>query len=226
MYSKISTYNEAVEIIKKIGFMPLSKNPFGFISFEDITFEENWHTGTEKDPWLWKDKVAYEKIASYSRVIGKRLAFISIEWYPYFLAMYRPSITVEERYEDGLIGNMSLQIYHCIKDDKPLNTHELKKRLGINKENKSKFENGLIELQGSMDITVFGASKRINKQGEYYGWLVSEYTTVEQWASPELLHISSKLSKHEAVKEITSKIREVSPSITEKDIYKFLGLKQ
>jgi hypothetical protein len=225
LYDKIITYNEAVEFIKKIGFMPFSKNPCGYVSLADITYGENWHTGSENDPWLWKDRIAFNKVASYSRVMGKKLMFISIEWYSYFLAVCRPGMTLEERYNNGIIGNMALKIYQCLKDNRPLNTHELKQFLGINKGNNSKFESGLVELQGTMDITVFGASRRKNRRGEYYGWLVSEYTTVEQWAGDEVLEMASKITREEALSIIVSRVREIVPAITDKEICSFLGLK-
>ncbi|MDP4093412.1 MAG: hypothetical protein Q8920_08630 [Bacillota bacterium] len=226
MYGKISTYEEAVKFIEKIGFMTLSKNPFGFVSLEEITFAGNWHTGNEKDPWLWKDRLAFEKIASYSKVMGKRPAFISQEWYPYFLSMCRYPLSVEQRYENGIIGNMSLLIYRQLKDNRPLNTHELKTRLGINKENERRFENGLVELQGNMDITVFGACRRVDRQGENYGWLISEYTTVEQWAKPEVFKAAASIPRQEAVEKVVCRIKDISPNIAEKDIFKFLGIKK
>lgn len=69
-----------LHFINKVGFLPLSKNAFGYVSLEDMTHPYSWHTGNEDiDPWIWKDKVAAEKKAAYTKIFNKKPGFISLE---------------------------------------------------------------------------------------------------------------------------------------------------
>lgn len=225
MFDNITTYAEAVAFIHKVGFLPLSNNPFGTTSLEGVTDEKSWHTGEETDPWLWKDRIAFEKKASYSRVMGKRLSFVDMEFYPYFISAYKSPLSIQDRYEDGLLSPMALHIYKCLKDERPLSTLELKERLSITKENSSRFVNGMSELQCGLDITVFGASRKLNKQGQPYGWLVSEFTTVEQWAPDEVFKKAVEIPRSDAIEKIVSGAAKIAPNLSEKDMQKFLGIK-
>lgn len=227
MTSKVRTYDEMVEYIKQIGFLPLSKNPIGYISLEDLTPPYSWHTGNEYDPWTWKDRVAFEKKAAYARIFNKKPLFVSLEWYPYFLAVYKKPETVSERYESGTVSNMALRIYELLESNGSLNTHDIKRLLGIrSKEDSYKYEKGIVELQESMDITVCGASKRVDKFGQPYGWLISEYTTIEQWMGEEALNSISLIPRSEALSKLVSKVKEIAPQATENKILKFLALKK
>lgn len=226
MTLKIKTYDEMVEYINQIGFLPLSKNSIGYISLEELTPAYSWHTGDEYDPWTWKDKVAFEKKAAYAKIFNKKPLFVSLKWYPYFLAVYKKPETVRERYESGTVSNMALRIYELLESNGPLNTHDIKRLLGIRtKEDLNKYEKSIVELQESMDITVYGASKRVNKLGQPYGWLISEYTTIEQWMGKEVLNGISMISRSEAINKLISKVKEIVPQATENQVLKFLALK-
>lgn len=225
MFEKISTYEEAVALIHKVGFMPLSNNRFGFISLEGVTEEKNWHTGEPVDPWLWKDRIAFEKKASYSRIMDRRLSFVDIDFYPYVISAYKSPLSIQDRYEDGLLSPMALSIFKCLNNERPLSTSELKERLSITKENSSRFDNGMSELQCGFDITVFGASKKVNKQGQPYGWLISEYTTVEQWAPDEIFKKAVEIPRSDAIEKILSRVKSIAPDLSGKELQKFLSIK-
>lgn len=225
MRKRLTTYEAAVEYINTVGFLPLSRNALGFLSLEEITPAGSWHTGLDTDPWIWKDRVAAEKKAAYSKIIGKRPSFISLSWYPYFLAAYRPGKTPFERYNDGTLSGMAKKLFDLISSSGPLQTHTLKRLLSVDKKSGSRFESGLTELQWTMDITTCGAYRRISGRGEEYGWLITEYTTVEKWAAPELMERASRIDRAEALDKIVSSVRSALPGSKQENILKFLGLR-
>ncbi len=220
----ITTYAEAAALIREYGFLLLSRNPWGLVSLEEVTAPEAWHTGDAGDPWLWKDRLASEKQAAYARVFGRRPGFIAPEWYQRFLAAYRPAAGVAERYQSGELGHLDYRLYTTLQGCGTLNTHDLKTILQVSGEAKRDFENALVGLQGTMDITVAGASRRLNRNGEPYGWLVSEYTTVGQWAGPEMLAGSRDWERAEAGRQIAARAQELCPGLSAREAGRLLGL--
>jgi len=78
----VKTYVEASRAVEQLGILPLS----GFIpahpSLDSITEPAAWHTGTDTDPWHWRDRFASEGIAAYGRFIGSRPILIAQGVFP------------------------------------------------------------------------------------------------------------------------------------------------
>lgn len=51
----------------------------------------------------------------------------------------------------------------------------------LGKEHKKAFDQGLQELQGSMDIVISGIKEKHNEAGETNGWNSTSYETMEGW---------------------------------------------
>ena len=65
-----------------------------------------WHTGDpETDPWEWRMRVLEEKKEiAYAKVFFNASGYIAKGWYPYFLAVRRQGMTLEDWYEIGKIS--------------------------------------------------------------------------------------------------------------------------
>ncbi|MGE5559175.1 MAG: hypothetical protein ACM3WV_11315 [Bacillota bacterium] len=223
---KIKTLRDAVEFIDQSGFLFLFRHPYGFHSMWDLVPGGTWFTGEENDPWRWKDEIAREKKAVYTKFCGNRSIFIALDWYPKFLAVYRPSGDLRDRYLDGLVSRMSMEIHQCLDENGPQNTHNLKGLLGIrSKEAGRAFERSLLELQNQMYITICGASQRINKSGEPYGWMNSEYELVDRWFGASILNRASEIPKLTAMEKIASRAKETAPGLAEQDVKRSFRLK-
>jgi len=220
----LKTYEQAVEFVNHMGFLPLSRNSCGYISLADMTSPSQWHTNLSCDPWIWKDKMAFENKAAYAKIFSKRPMFVSLKWYPVFLSYFRPSDSMEGLHKKGVISFYAYQIYKLLNEFGKLNTHNLRNMLHIKREEKSKFRNALIELQIKMFITVCGVSQKENKEGLPYGWHVTDYDLVERWCSREICHQSLEFSAREAGKMIKDHIRKNKPDMDEKEIEKFIGI--
>lgn len=221
---KVRRYEQAIDVINKIGFMPLSKNPFGYISLEGITDFSCWHTGSDNDPWIWKDKIALEKKAAYTKLFSYKPMFISWEWYSIFMSFFRPKENPDELYEKGELSLYAKQIYNLLKGTGSLNTHEIKCLLNAQHE-KTKFENALNELQARMFITVCGASQKKNKEGIPYGWFITKYALVEEWIDEIYYSSPNMIPADEAENRIKGHICRLIPDMTDKNIKRFIGVK-
>ena len=71
-YPIVKTYEEASRAIEHLGILPLSRSIPAHPSLDSITEPAAWHTGTETDPWHWRDRFASEGIAAYGRFLGSR----------------------------------------------------------------------------------------------------------------------------------------------------------
>src|SRR5215472_17619589 len=107
----VKTYEEASRAVEQLGILPLSSFIPDHPSLDSITHDSAWHTGTETDPWHWRDRFASEGIAAYGRFIGPKPILISREIFPLVKCLLTPSETIEERYAAGLLARSTVQVY-------------------------------------------------------------------------------------------------------------------
>lgn len=222
----IKEYEEFVQLINEIGFMPLSNNCIDFISLSAITHAESWHTDHPDDPWLWKTRVETEHKAAYAKIFDKKPGFISLDWYPVFLAARRNNKGFDELYSDGLMSNYAKQIYSLFEHKYELAAHEIKALIGYGKESASKYEAALIELQMKMLVTGNGLKYKLSKSGEEYGWPVISYTTTERWIGQELMEKARNIDPAYAMETITKRIDEICPGADKRRIKKFIDFEK
>jgi len=222
--NNIVLYDEAVELINEAGFLFLSKNKYDYLSLENVTNEHVWYNGSKDDPWVWKDKIAYEKKAAYAKLFSKKPMFVSWEWYPVFLAYLRKGWDKEDFYESGHLSNFAKEIYDMLEVEKVLPTHEIKKYFKAEKE-KTIFDNALTELQTKMLVTISGSSQKINNNGEPYGWFVSNFALVDQWIDLEILKKAEAIKFEDAKEAIYSQIRKTNGELNDKQIDRLIGVK-
>ncbi len=221
---KIVEYRDFVAKVEEVGFMPLSNNPIGFLNLSDLTLEENWHTGLDSDPWSWRVKAEENKVAAYAKLFNKKPGFISLEWYPKFIAARRQGRSFDEMYSEGLLSSYAKQIYDLFQKHDILAAYEIKSLCGIKKETNSKFESAMSELQMKMFITSNGTKRKINAEGEAYGWPSTAFSTVEAWAGEELIQKADAIAWQQAVEEITERIKAYAPSAQGAKLRGFIGI--
>lgn len=178
----VYTYDEAIEVIKEIGFLPLAKLLPDYPSLDSITLKEHWYTGTELDPWLWRAKFPVDGEAAYGKFVKKKSVLISRELLPLVRTILGSSLSVKERYHDGLISREAEVLYTLICENQGIDTRVLRAEAGMkDKEKKKPFDNALVELQGLMDIVVSGTQTKTNESGEKNGWSSTSYETMNYW---------------------------------------------
>jgi hypothetical protein len=183
-----------------------------------------WHTGDpDTDPWEWRMRVLDERNdIAYSKVFFRKAGFITKEWYPYFLAARRKGLTFSEIYADGVISHEAKRLYEVLGDGFPVPLHALKQLAGFGKEDKSKFERGLVELQMRLFITMCGRQQKVSQRGEEYGWSSTVFCTTEQFWGDEVFEKAAEISTDEAEKAITERVYQLNPNADAKKIKKFI----
>ncbi len=224
----ITCFNDFCKELRKCGFSMGGGNAKGIFSLVDGDWKTQdpdspikWHTGNpETDPWEWRMRVLEEcDDIAYAKVFFGTSGYITKKWYPYFLAVRRQGMVFDEWYDEGKISQMEKNIYEVISENGSVALHDLKRECNITKEETSKFERALTNLQKNLFITMCGRKQKVNKFGEGYGWNSTVFCTVEEFWGEDL---STVVSYEEAYQKIHDHILELNPNAEEKVIKKFI----
>ena len=83
--SRVQTWEDLIDLINEVGFLPLFKNEVDGFSVEENTGDLYWWTGDEEqDPWEWRCLMARSGKVAYGKFFGKKAGFISRAWFPHF----------------------------------------------------------------------------------------------------------------------------------------------
>lgn len=189
---------ELLDVIGKIGFLPLFSNGVQGFSVESMTDPAMWWTGDETtDPWEWRIVLTRTGKVAYGKFFGGRAGFISKKWFPYFANYRRCGYDFDALYDDGKAGyrekllmdlfvpkgvdmwdvkKSALEKYGCAQE---LYTFEMKEKGGFGKGGEKNFEGVLAKLQMQTYLVAKDFRPRLNKKGDEYGWPVAIMTPPE-----------------------------------------------
>ena len=187
----INDFSDFCTALLDSGFSMGGGNDKGIFSIIPFTWEEQsfidspikWHTGDiETDPWEWRMRVLEERDdIAYAKLFFSTSGYITKDWYPYFYSLRRKGESFEDAFYSGTINQTAKHIYEIISQNGVIPLHEIKQLGGFTKEDNSKFERAIVELQMRMFITISGRQEKIDKYGERYGWNSTVVTTVEMF---------------------------------------------
>lgn len=227
---KINNFSDFCAELRGSGFS-LGSGDKGIYAIVPYTWDEElapdnpirWHTGDpETDPWEWRMRVLEEcDDIAYSKLFFGTSGYITKEWYPYFFAVRRRGETFDEAYMNGTVSQMTARLYNAVVDAGETPLHELKRIAGITKEESSKFERALTELQARMFLTMCGRTQKKNALGIGYGWNSTVFTTVEDFWQKRGYEIEER-PPEEAFERIRAQVLKLNPSAEKRKIDKFI----
>lgn len=177
-----NTFDEACDVVEHLGILPLSSFIPDHPSLASITLDAAWHTGTDTDPWLWRDRFASEGVAAYGRFFADKPLLISREMFPLARCLLSPNETVAERYASGIVGRPAIRIYDCIRENDGIDVRTLRMLTGMqHASDKRSFDRSLTDLQSTADIVISGISERLNEHGNKSGWNSTCYMLADRW---------------------------------------------
>ncbi|MDR2933341.1 MAG: hypothetical protein LBV27_09580 [Oscillospiraceae bacterium] len=187
----ITNYQEFTEYVDSMGAVAFSGTFIeGFPNLNDLTDEKQWHTGDiETDPWQWKDRAAAEKKLAFGCLLGGHKGFVSKALYPYFYAACSPRYSVEERYMEGKVSPVLLNVYRLFEEGGVMSTAEIRGQCGVSKKHgASKIDSAVVALQKEFYITICGNRRKVGKDGEEYGWPANTYCRADIWHADWLIN--------------------------------------
>ncbi|MBR2256471.1 MAG: hypothetical protein IJ899_03830 [Blautia sp.] len=233
---RIRTWQELVNWINEIGFLPLFANEVEGFSAEEHVSPDFWWTGNrQQDPWEWREIIAASHQVAYGKFFANKAGFISAEWLPYFANFRRNGYDFDSRWEDGLANRREKVIMDLLtgKDedgettfpDTQILSTELKKMAGFGKNGEKNYPGIITSLQMQTYLVITDFHRRINKRGEEYGMAVSVMLPPEAIWGYETVTQAYSEKPAESWKRIVSRVKERFPAADEKDIIRLIGKK-
>ena len=217
----ICTAAQLVELVRKIGFLPLLNSGIEGFSAEELVDEECRYTrfaegGWDWPLWKWKGPIVTEGECVYGKFFDKKAGFVSRELWPDF-CNYRRS-----KYKRPDFDSTEGFILATLETEGSLITKDLRAICGYEgKGMRAKFDNMLAQLEMGCYIVTEDFVYPRDKKGKEYGWGWSLLTT------PEQLYGQSETKSSNTAEESLQILREhfatVLPEATEKQISKLIG---
>ncbi len=231
---RIRTWQELVNWINEIGFLPLFANDIEGFSAEEHVSPDYWWTGIrEEDPWEWREIIAADKQVAYGKFFDKKAGFISIDWLPYFANFRRSGYDFDARWEDGHASMREKKIMDILTgtdeegdmtfpDDEILST-DLKKMAGFGKTGEKNYPGIITGLQMQTYLVITDFHRRVNKRGEQYGMPVSVMLAPEAVWGYETVTSAYKETPAESWERIVDHVKDLYPEADLNEIEKLIG---
>jgi len=227
----LNNFHDFVQILLNAGFSIGGGNdegiyavvPFGWQN-EPWNSKIRWHTGNpETDPWEWRVRVLAERDdIAYAKLFFRKSGYITKEWYPYFLSARRKGMYFDEEYHNGAISHFAKRIYEAVSENERVPFHTIKQLGGFSREDKSRFNSAIVELQMKLYITICGIQQKTSQSGEGYGWAATVFCTTERFWGNEVFSKAAAIEPREAEEAIVARILELNPGADKKKMVKFI----
>jgi hypothetical protein len=182
LYPTVYTFEEACDVVGRLGILPLSSFIPDHPSLVSITQDNTWHTGMVTDPWLWRDRFAAEGVAAYGRFLAGKPILISRKIFPLVKCALSSSEDLADRYAAGNLARSTIKIYECIRENDGIDVKRLRMLTGMQQTfEKRAFDHSLVDLQSTIDIVISGISERLNEHGNKSGWNSTCYMLADHW---------------------------------------------
>lgn len=233
----LHTVDDLIDLIMKIGFIPLFSNSVRGFSVEERTVSSCWWTGdSTTDPWEWRQILASHPDIAYGKFFDRRAGFISKEWFPVFANYRRDGYDFDALYEDELASYREkkiMDVFECDEEavGRELMSNEVKnlagfgKRTGDGQAPEKNFEGTVAELQMRTYLIMSEFRQRTNKKGEEYGWHLAMLETPETKWGYDLVTREYRSDPRTSWTKIVGQIKTLYPEAEEGCIRQVLGFR-
>jgi len=230
---RIRTWQELVNWINEIGFLPLFGNEVKGFSAEEHTSPDYWWSGDrQEDPWEWREIIAASEQAAYGKFFGNKAGFISLKWLPYFVNCRRNGYDFDARYQDGLASRREKKIMDffigededgdAVYQEERILSTDLKKAAGFGNGGEKNYSGVITGLQMQTYLVTADFKRRKNKRGEEYGMAVSIMLPPESiWGYEKVTAAYSEKPK-ESWDRIFEHVKKMYPA-DDADIIRLIG---
>lgn len=230
---RIRTWQELVNWVNEVGFLPLFANGIpGFSAEEHVCADTWWTCDQTSDPWEWREIIARSGQVAYGKFFDRKAGFISLEWLPAFANLRRDGYDFDARWEEGLASRREHTVMEQLTardedgemtfPDIRLLSTELKKQAGFGKGGERNFPGILTGLQMQTYLVISDFCRRRNKQGQEYGMSVSVLQPPEAVWGYELVTRDYREKPADSWDRIAGRLREHFPSANEREVVKVI----
>lgn len=231
---RIRTWQELVNWINEVGFLPLFANEITGFSVEEHVASDFWWTGDrEQDPWEWREIIAASHQVAYGKFFDKKAGFISKKWLPYFANYRRNGYDFDSAWEDGKVTRREKLIMDILTDidadgnmvwkDKQILSTDLKKLAVFGKGGEKNFSGITTDLMMKIYLVTTDFHKRKNKNGAEYGMPVSVLMPPEAIWGYDVLTAAYTEEIHQSWLRICDRVNEMFPQAKQNEIIRLIG---
>ena len=216
----IRSASDMEALVQDYGFLPFFRCEIPGFSVEDLTAPECWFVDGVESPWDWKGPVAQTKTCAYGKFFRNRAGFVSLAWLPDFINLRRGGMTMEKRYELGLVSHKDKRLYELVRDNGSLTTKAIKWMGGYGRDGVKGFDASVTRLQMHTDLLVEDFEYTIDRHGAPYGWGIARYSTPERWLGELLTPVSEP--PETSRRRIMERLSALLPSADERQLTRLL----
>ncbi|MDL2324445.1 hypothetical protein LJC61_04770 [Ruminococcaceae bacterium OttesenSCG-928-A16] len=217
----LTTADDLLNYINKVGFLPLFKNSILGFSAEEHTQNDAWWSGNPKtDPWEWRGFLAESGQIAYGKFFAKKAGFVAKQWFPLLASYRRDGYDFDSRYEDGLANRKAKKLYDILEKDGPTASPALKKQGGFGKNGETGFETTMTTLQMQTYIVLRRFERKRNKHGDEYGWGVGQYSLAEDLWNADFVKSAYNTPAPAAKQQLLAQVKLHFPGYTDEEYLK------
>ena len=221
---RVRTWQELIQRIDELGFLPLFKNEVEGFSVEEETFDLFWWTGDrEQDPWEWRVLIARSGAVAYGKFFGQKAGFISRAWFPAFANYRRDGFDFDARWEDGLANIRHKKIMDCFAGQSEWGSLLLKRQAGFGGAGEKNFSGMLTQLQMQTYLVIRDFRQKVSRNGREYGMPVSVYTRPEDLWSYEEVTACYAEPPEQSRERVFAHVRSLYPAAAPEQLRRVLG---
>ena len=209
-----------MELINRIGFLPLLDSGIRGFSAEDMVDEDCRYVllpdgGWDWPLWKWKGSIITEGGFVYGKFFANKAGFMSREWWPDF-CNYRRSV-----HPSPSEGSIEETILLTLQEHGSLITRELRAACGFTgPKMRSRFDSFITRLQMACRIVTEDFVYPVDKHGREYGWGWSLLTTPEQLYGRDACRCPR--SPKESIDRIMQQMKTICPQATDEQVMKMI----
>ncbi len=218
----IKTKEDLIDAVRKYGFVPLFAKRIEGFSVEEHVSPSVWFSG-EEGVWEWKGPVIRECGCAYGKLIEKKAAFVSREWFPDLANYRREGYDFDARYDDELASYRDKELYDLLEGNAPILSKLLKEKGNYGKDGKKGFDTIITRLQTQCYVTISDFVYETDRNGRKRGWGVAEYSTPERFFGGSFRETVYDRTPEESWLRIFDHLKKLFPDADEDEIEDVIG---
>lgn len=220
---------------EKFGVLPFFPNQIRGLSVQEMCAPGLLFGGNQDEGcWEWKGPVIRQKVSAYGKFFNRKVGFVSLSLFPYFLNYRRAKYPVKPDSTEAMILDI-------IRENDGMTSTELKKYIFGERHPSRKWndipdkqeyfqpnakrkslEGPLQRLQMGGWLIISDFEYKMTRKGERYGWGVARYSTPELQFGDNLPNLNN-LSPEDSLKIMIKEIKSQCVAISEKTIKSLLS---
>ncbi len=218
----IQSQQDIEDLIEEYGFLPFFKNNVKGFSIEENCDPRYFFTELE-GPWEWKGKIAVKGNCVYGKFFRGKAGFVSLKWFPDFANYKRDGYDFDARVDEGLTRYADQGIYNMVVKKKVITTPDLKKMCGYSgKDGLKGFDTIITRLQMQTYICTRNFIYPMDKNGNFYGWGIAQYSTPEELFGEDFFREAYRRDPEESYERICEHLFTKLPDSSQDQIRKLI----